>query len=167
MIDIAKADDAGTVSVQLRVNGALHVTNFASLDTLADVLRGPLDLTGTKVSCNAGDCGACTVLLDGKPIMACQMLAATVMGEVITVEGLIGEAAVALRQAFIDEGGFQCGFCTSGQLVTAFALMPNAPDMSDKELAIMLAGNICRCTGYAGIIRAIRVASARSRPRRK
>lgn len=148
-------------AVELIVNGDACRLEVDPLASLADVLRDGLGLTGTKMSCNAGDCGACTVLVDGQPVMACQSLAVTVTGAVTSIEGLRGPAAEALRQAFIQEGGFQCGYCTSGQILAAIGLVERSGSMSDEELARALGGNICRCTGYVGIIRAVRAAAAR------
>lgn len=126
--------------MRLSVNGSPHEIDVSPGDRLLDVLRGPLSLTGTKEACGVGECGACTVLIDDRPVMSCLTLAIRVVGEVTTVEG------VAVRDpelccAFAEEGGFQCGFCTPGQVVAAHA----GADPS---------GNICRCTGHAGILRA-------------
>jgi len=152
--------DMGTrATAMLRVNGEEHAVKIDPLASLAAVLREQFGLTGTKISCNAGDCGACTVLVNGKPVMGCQTLAARVQGEVTTVEGLHGPVADALRAAFIEEGAFQCGYCTSGQIVSCHGLVDRSDTLSDAELAVLLSGNICRCTGYAGIIRAVRAAA--------
>ncbi|MBN9036337.1 MAG: (2Fe-2S)-binding protein [Rhizobiales bacterium] len=142
---------------RLRVNGQEHVLDLPAGERLIDVLRDRLGLTGTKQGCRAGECGACTVLVDGRPMQACIMLACRVHGEVRTVEGL-GERFMPLRQAFADEGGFQCGFCTPGQLMRAAALLAEAPleRLGDEAwLREQMNGNICRCTGYCGIIRAL------------
>ena len=146
------------VAASFRVNGRKIELDLEPLASLAEVLRGPIGLTGTKISCTAGDCGACSVLLDGRPVPSCQVLAATVSGDVTTVEGLEGAEAEALRAAFIEQGAFQCGFCTSGQLVACTSLLARSPTMTDSQIAEALGGNICRCTGYAGIIRALRAA---------
>lgn len=152
-------ENEARVAIMLRVNGEEREVRVRPLASLAAVLREDLGLTGTKISCNAGDCGACTVLVDGKPVMSCQILAARVDREVTTVEGLHGPIADALRTAFIEEGAFQCGYCTSGQIVFCHSIVVAAEHMSDTALAALLSGNICRCTGYAGIIRAVRAAA--------
>ena len=148
------------IRTMLEVNGQPFELDLPPHATLAEALRGPIGLTGTKIACNAGDCGACSVLVDGRPVPSCQMLVAHVSGLVTTVEGLKGGIADALRAAFIEEGAFQCGFCTSGQLIVCYGLVEQASALSDEELAAALSGNICRCTGYAGIVRAVRRASA-------
>jgi carbon-monoxide dehydrogenase small subunit len=129
--------------------------------TLLQVLRDRLMLTGTKEGCSTGDCGACTVLLDGEPITSCLKLAAEVEGQqVITVEGLGSEDAPApLQKAFIAIGGLQCGFCTPGMLMSATALLMKNPHPSEAEIRLALSGNLCRCTGYDKIIGAVQMAA--------
>lgn len=140
----------------LHVNGARHEVRHADGETLLEVLRDRLGLHGTKRACGNGECGACTVLVDGVAVMACVTLAARVRGPVETVEGLAAETR-PLREAFADHGGFQCGFCTPGQIVRAAALLRDGDvPAGDAELRHALAGNICRCTGYAAIADAIR-----------
>lgn len=139
------------------VNGRTQEVDISGGVRLIDVLRDQLGLTGTKQACRSGECGACTVLLAGKPLQACITLAVRVRGSIETVEGL-APRLTALRQALADEGGFQCGFCTPGQLVMAAAILMKAPlaRLTDERwLREQMNGNICRCTGYGGIFRAL------------
>jgi aerobic-type carbon monoxide dehydrogenase small subunit (CoxS/CutS family) len=129
---------------------------------LVEVLRGELGRTGTKLGCGVGVCGVCSVLIDGVLLSACLVPAVRVDGaEVRTVEGLAEPdgTLTPLQQAFIDHGGFQCGICTSGQLVAASALLAETPHPNDEQIAEWMTGNLCRCTGYYGIARAIRAAA--------
>ena len=146
-------------AITLVVNGAERSLVVASDRRLVDVLREDLGLTGTKVACEVSVCGACTVLVDGRPTSSCVMLAAQAdEREIVTVEGLGEYPEIRMLQdAFITEGGFQCGFCTSGQLVAAAALLMNedVKEMSPAEVQDYMLGNLCRCTGYYGILRAI------------
>jgi aerobic-type carbon monoxide dehydrogenase small subunit (CoxS/CutS family) len=141
------------------VNGttAVDPATIGAGDRLIDVLRDRLRLTGTKEGCGRGECGACTVLIDGTAVLSCITLAARVAGEVVTVEGLAREAT-ALRAAFADRGAFQCGFCTPGQIVRGMALLRQGLPASDEELRRQISGNVCRCTGYNGIVEALREA---------
>lgn len=140
----------------MQVNGHEAVVAPAADTTLLDMLRTTLGLTGAKRGCGVGECGACTVLLDGRPQLACITLAGRVAGSSVeTVEGLAEEFA-GLREAFSDEGAFQCGFCTPGFITMAAALLRAGLPPEDAELRRLLSGNICRCTGYDGIVRAIR-----------
>jgi aerobic-type carbon monoxide dehydrogenase small subunit (CoxS/CutS family) len=152
--------------VQLRVNGTTHDVQVAPGDTLLAVLRGALGLSGAKEACGRGECGACTVLLDGTPVLACVSLASRIRGEVTTVEGLAEEFR-DLREAFADKGGFQCGFCTSGQIVRAAALLrsglPTDRQEAERVVRYQISGNICRCTGYNGIVDAILAVAAQRR----
>jgi aerobic-type carbon monoxide dehydrogenase small subunit (CoxS/CutS family) len=125
---------------------------------LLDYLRSELGLRGTKESCGRGECGACTVLIDGRPVLSCITLAARVSGHVETIEG-ISEESARLRSDFAECGAFQCGFCTPGQVVRATAILRNGIPDSDADLRHEMSGNICRCTGYDGIIEAIRKAA--------
>lgn len=153
-------DEGGqpVLEVELTVNGRGRRLRIEPRETLADVLRDRLSLTGTKVSCDAQVCGACTVLLDGLPVSSCTTLAADADGRAIeTVEGLADPNGrlSPLQQAFIDHAAFQCGFCTPGILMTATALLREDPSPSRDRVVAALDGNICRCTGYGPIIEAI------------
>jgi 4-hydroxybenzoyl-CoA reductase subunit alpha len=141
----------------LTVNGRQHSVAIEDGDTLVDVLRDKLNLTGAKKGCGLGDCGACTVLVDDKPVNSCLVLASTVNGKAVTtIEGLdeSGELT-ALQKSFVNEGGMQCGFCTPGTVMSATALLRRNPDPSLEEIKEALVGNLCRCTGYTGILRAV------------
>lgn len=151
-------------AVSLVVNGERHDLEVPDRLSLADLLRDRLRLTGTHLGCEHGVCGACTVLCDGRPVRACITLAAACDGcEITTVEGLSGPAVDALREAFRTEHGLQCGFCTPGMLVTGVDVLGRVPDLTEDRARTELAGNICRCTGYVGIVRAYLEASRRLR----
>lgn len=138
--------------VRFTLNGAAVDVTVPAERLLVDLLRYDLGKTGTKDGCSIGVCGLCTVQVDGMPMSACLLLAIQVDGAAVrTVEGL----ASPLQEAFIEEGGFQCGICTSGQLIAADALLRAKPDPTDAEIADWQMGNLCRCTGYYGIARAI------------
>ena len=126
-------------------------------EILVDTLRERLGLTGTKKSCGTGDCGACTVLLNGKAVRSCTLLTAMVDGkEVLTIEGLGNEDNIhPIQQAFVDEGAVQCGYCTPGMVLAAKALLDKIPNPTVEEISEALSGNLCRCTGYAKIIKAV------------
>ncbi len=145
------------VPVALTVNGAAHRVEVPSRRLLSDCLRHDLRLTGTHVGCEHGVCGACTVLLDGAPVRSCLVLAASADGaEVTTVEGLGSEAALSPeQQAFRECHALQCGFCTPGFLTTVTAYLDEHPDPTEEEAREAIAGNLCRCTGYQGIVRAV------------
>ena len=146
---------------RLRVNGREADVEVAPGDTLLHVLRDRLRLVGAKEACGRGECGACTVLIDGVPVMSCVTLAGLVRGEVTTVEGLAEEAR-DLREAFADAGAFQCGFCTPGQVVRASALLRTSPSADERQIRDGMSGNVCRCTGYTQIVDAV-LATARQR----
>jgi len=149
------------IPVSLKVNGEKYDIVIAPYRTLLDVLREELRLTGSKKGCDAGDCGACTVLLDGKPVNACLVLAATVQdAEILTIEGLAQNGKLhPLQQAFISEGAVQCGFCTPGVLMSLKALVDHNPSPTLDDVKTAMAGNLCRCTGYAKVFKAVEVAT--------
>jgi carbon-monoxide dehydrogenase small subunit len=143
--------------VSLNVNGQSYDLALAPHRTLLDVLREDVGLTGTKRGCDGGDCGACTVLIDGAPITSCMMLAVDAQGKAITtIEGLAANGKLhPLQRAFIDHGALQCGFCTPGMILTAKYLLDENPHLTDEEIRAGLAGNLCRCTGYLQILDAV------------
>lgn len=146
------------LDVQLRVNGAIHAIRVPGRRLLSDALRHDVGLTGTHVGCEHGVCGACTVLLDGRPVRACLLFAASAQGhDITTVEGLT-EADGRLgpvQQAFVECHGLQCGFCTPGFLTTITAYLEENPDPTPQEAREAIAGNLCRCTGYQNIVAAV------------
>ncbi|HEX6209107.1 MAG TPA: (2Fe-2S)-binding protein [Actinomycetota bacterium] len=147
---------------RIEVNGEVRDLELAPSERLLDVLRDRLGLLGSKEGCGRGECGACTVLIDGRPVLSCITLAARVRGPVETVEGVADEA-VPLREAFADHGAFQCGFCTPGQIVRGVSLLRGGLPAEEGSLRQLMSGNVCRCTGYAGIVRALRQAESGSR----
>jgi carbon-monoxide dehydrogenase small subunit len=161
-------DETAIVPCRLRVNGDDRVCAVDPGTTLLEALRYALGLTGSKQGCDKGDCGACTVLLDGEPILSCITLALACDGrEVTTVEGLADAGRPsALQDAFDRTGGAQCGFCTPGMLMSATALLKRNPDPSRDEIRLALSGNLCRCTGYTKILEAVELAARELRERR-
>jgi carbon-monoxide dehydrogenase small subunit len=151
--------------IRLTVNGTAHELEVPASRTLLDCLRNDLGLTGSKEGCGVGVCGACTVLLDGRIISSCIALAVFADGhEVTTVEGLAEDERLhPVQQAFVDAGGFQCGICTPGQVMSAKALLDANPHPSDDEIREWMVGNLCRCTGYYKILESVRTAADRSR----
>jgi aerobic carbon-monoxide dehydrogenase small subunit len=151
------------VDITLRVNGATRTASVEARKTLSDFLRDDLDLTGTHVGCEHGVCGACTVIVDGRAVRSCLMLAVQAAGsEVTTIEGLAPEGTLGpLQQAMRDSHGFQCGFCTPGFVMQASALLRAHPDAGEQEIREALSGNICRCTGYQSIIDGVLLAARR------
>ena len=143
------------------VNGLSRTLDAPPLARLLDILRGPLGLTGTKEGCGEGECGSCTVLLDGVPVNACLVVAGQCDGRtVLTVEGLAARGALSdLQEAFVKDGGAQCGICTPGILMAAHALLAANPQPGEGEIRESIAGNICRCTGYQRIVESIRNAA--------
>jgi xanthine dehydrogenase YagT iron-sulfur-binding subunit len=146
------------VAVTLRVNGADHQLRLDPRVTLLDALRDVLGLTGTKKGCDQGACGACTVMVDGKRMVACLMLAAQADGrEVTTIEGLASDGALhQMQEAFIRHDAFQCGYCTPGQIMSAVCLLAEGRAGSDEEIREFMSGNLCRCGAYPNIVAAIR-----------
>jgi aerobic carbon-monoxide dehydrogenase small subunit len=153
------------VDITLRVNGATRTGSPEVRKTLADFLRDDLNLTGTHVGCEHGVCGACTVILDGRPVRSCLILAVQAAGhEVTTIEGLALDGELGpLQQAMWDSHSFQCGFCTPGFVMSATAFLSEHPDADEQQLREALSGNICRCTGYESIINGVLLAAERSR----
>src|SRR5579864_140147 len=157
VLAVATAAPESRKSIQLTVNGASHRLAADDRWTLAELLRDHLDLTGTKIGCDRGECGACTVLLDGKPVYSCSQLAVWADGRSVqTVEGLMhGDMLHPVQQAFIDHDAPQCGFCTSGQLMSASALVAANAHPTPDEARAAMTGNICRCSGYNHYVAAV------------
>ena len=153
-------------TVNLVINGGAEVVDVPANMTLLQMLRDKLGLTGTKNGCTAGECGACTVILNGEPVNSCMVLAVECDGaQVTTVEGLSHDGRLdPIQEAMIAEGGVQCGFCTPGVLMSARALLDRNPEPTDEEIRDALVGNLCRCTGYVRIINAVRRAVKMSQP---
>lgn len=150
--------------ISLLVNGETYEIAVEPHNTLLEVLREELGLTGAKDACSTGECGSCTVLLDGKPVLACLILAVDChrMG-ITTIEGIsIGDRLSTVQQAFQDTGAVQCGFCTPGMVLSSTALLAENPRPTEEEIKKALEGNLCRCTGYNKILEAVKVAAKRS-----
>ncbi len=154
--------------ITLKINGDLYELSVEPWKTLNQVLREELNLTGTKLGCGTGDCGACTVIVDGHTVVSCLTLAVEMDGkEILTVEGLApsGQELHPIQQAFIEKGAIQCGFCTPGMELSALYLLKNNPRPSENEIREALSGNLCRCTGYTKIVEAIEAASKKRKTR--
>ena len=147
--------------ISLTVNGELEQADISANRTLLDLLRETLIFTGTKNGCAAGECGACTVLMNGEPVNSCLVLAVECDGvEIVTVEGLAQDAQLdPIQEAIMEAGGVQCGFCTPGILIASRALIDRNPNPSQSEIKAALVGNLCRCTGYLRIIDAVQAAA--------
>lgn len=160
MSDSLKTVERANVHRTLRVNGEDHAVSFAPYKTLLEVLREDLGLTGTKHGCELGECGACAVLVDGEPILACLSLALDAEGrEITTIEGLADDNELhPLQEAFADLGGSQCGYCTPGILLTAKALLDRIERPTPEQIREALSGNLCRCTGYLQIFESVEAA---------
>jgi len=148
-------------NIKITVNKKLYEVDIHPCRTLLEVLREDIGLTGTKEGCGIGECGACTVIVDGKTVNSCLILAVEVDGKsVTTIEGLAdGDVLHPIQQAFMEQGGVQCGFCTPGMIMSAKALLDSNPDPGDDEIKRGIAGNLCRCTGYVKIIDSIKAAA--------
>jgi aerobic-type carbon monoxide dehydrogenase small subunit (CoxS/CutS family) len=159
--DPAAIDPKGLEKLTFKLNGNMVGTKIKPETTLAEMLRDIFKLTGTKVICNHGECGGCTVLLDNKAVYSCQMLALDVEGkQVLTIEGLLREEKLhPLQQAFIDKDGLQCGFCTPGQIMSAYALLTENPKPSKTQILEALSGNLCRCSAYPKIAESVQLAA--------
>jgi carbon-monoxide dehydrogenase small subunit len=153
------------IEIGFVLNGTPVTVKTAANATLLQLLRGALQLTGTKDGCGSGECGACTVLMDAEPVNACLVLAPQADGrEILSIEALAMKGELhPLQQAFIDEGAVQCGYCTPGMLLSAKALLDRQPDSSETEIREAISGNLCRCTGYSRIMAAVERAAAQMR----
>ena len=162
---ISRPADAQTIPLSFTLNGRLQEVEVEPNELLLDVVRDRLGLTGAKRSCDVQVCGACTILVDGRPVSACTTLAFEVRGRsVMTIEGLADDGKLhPLQEAFIEHGGFQCGFCTPGMLLASKALLDENPNPTEAELKHFMHGNICRCTGYKKIIESIMAAAKKMR----
>ena len=149
--------------IRVAVNGVLHEALVEPRLTLVDFLRGELGLCGTHVGCEHGVCGACTVLLEGKAVRSCLMLAVQADGQsLLTVEGLITNGQLhPIQQAFMEARGLQCGFCTPGVIMSTYELLTEKPNPTDEEVRDALGGNLCRCTGYQSILESVRLAATK------
>jgi carbon-monoxide dehydrogenase small subunit len=155
------ADPAKSLTISVEINGERYERDVPARRLLVHFLRDDLQLTGTHIGCDTGNCGACTIHLDGEAVKSCMLLAVQADGATITtVEGLASNGELTpLQQAFSDAHGLQCGYCTPGMLMSASALLAENPSPSEEEIRVALQGNICRCTGYWNIIEAVQLAA--------
>lgn len=156
--------------IELKVNGETHEVAVQPWRTLLEVLRDELGLTGTKNACDGGECGACTVIMDGKPVVSCLVLAVEAQGkDILTIEGMAKDGKLhPIQAAFVEHGAIQCGFCTPGMIMSTKALLDENPNPTEEEIRKGISGNLCRCTGYVKIVEAVQAASPKSvRSKRK
>jgi len=147
-------------TITFNVNGAKKQEYVEANTLLINLIRDRLNLTGSKYACGIGECGACTVLMDGKPVLSCLTLAVDADGKsIVTVEGLNDDVSRVLRESFLEEGAVHCGFCTPGFLIASSYLLKEKPSPTEEEIKQYIKGNLCRCTGYVGIIRGIKKAA--------
>jgi aerobic-type carbon monoxide dehydrogenase small subunit (CoxS/CutS family) len=160
-LPVAKEPDPRTTVVDLTVNGVAYRKEVPNNRTLVEFIRDDLKLTGTKVGCDRGMCGACTVIAGGRNVYSCMTLAVEASGsEVVTIEGLgTADKLHPIQQAFIEKSGFQCGFCTSGQIMTTKALLDKMPRPTEDEARLFMSGNLCRCAAYKRILESVMTAS--------
>ena len=151
------------MKIGLTINGRNMEVDVQPHESLNHLLRENLGLTGTKRGCESGGCGSCTVMVEGKAVYSCMTYAVQVAGkEIVTIEGLKGEKGLApIQEAFVEKGGLQCGYCTPGFVMSAYALLLATPDPTEAQIRDALVGNICRCTGYVKIIESVKAASAK------
>ena len=151
----------GPISIMLNVNGMARPVRVEPCATLAEALRGPLDLTGTKIGCDRGSCSACTVLLDGAPVASCMLLAVDVGSRTVTtIEGLAqGDALHPVQEAFIEHDAMQCGYCTPGMVLSSAALLSRTPQPTEEQVRAAISGHICRCGSYPHVVEAVLAAS--------
>lgn len=150
-------DESNLKTINITVNGEDRRVKVKPNELLLNVIREDLGFTGAKYGCGTGECGACTILLDGKPVLSCLTLAVTADGkDIITIEGIADETLDKIQQAFLDEGAIQCGYCTPGMILMAKDLLDDNPNPSEENIREQIKGNLCRCTGYTNIVEAIK-----------
>ncbi len=150
-------DESNLKTIIITVNGEDRRVKVKPNELLLNVIREDLGFTGAKYGCGTGECGACTILLDGKPVLSCLTLAVTADGkDIITIEGIADETLDKIQQAFLDEGAIQCGYCTPGMILMAKDLLDDDPNPSEEDIREQIKGNLCRCTGYTNIVEAIK-----------